>query len=474
MDPVHIVVVIALFVGFYMAWNIGANDVANAMGTSVGSRALTLRGAVIAAAIFEFSGALLVGAHVTETLQGGIVVPELFAGKPDLLINGMLAALLAAGILIQVASYCGWPVSTTHAIVGALLGFGLLAGGTAAISWGELGFIGLSWVISPLLAGLLGYGVFMVLRRQVLYAYDPVRAAKRLVPYFVFLVFAVFTLMVTFGGLHNLHLDMALWSAMGISTLVGLVGAVGSALILRWRLKLPPPQETSPQHAAALSVSLSKAARHLQKAQFVAKGDLHDQLAKIAAEVDGWSRSATLELADQETGSHRNKIEQIFRYLQIMTGCSMAFAHGANDVANAIGPLGAIVETATSGVASLRTVVPIWMLVLGGVGIVLGLATWGWRVIETVGRKITELTPTRGFAAEFGAATTIIVASRMGLPISSTHSLVGAVLGVGLARGMGALNLATLRDIGLAWVITIPGSALLAMALYATITYITT
>jgi inorganic phosphate transporter, PiT family len=467
----QIVIFLALLLGFYVAWNIGANDVANAMGTSVGSKAMTLRGAVIAAAVFEFSGALLVGGHVTETLEGGIVSPELFAGDPWLLVKGMFAALLASGILIQMASYFGWPISTTHAIVGALVGFGLLAGGVGAIQWGQTGYIALSWVISPLLSGLLGYAMFMVLRQKVLYAYDPVRAARRLIPYFVFLIFAIFTLMVTFGGLHNLKMNLALWQAILISCGVGVLAAIAAALLLRWRLHHPTQQETIPQHAVGLAVSLSKAARHLQKAQFSARGPMHDQLSRMSQDLESMSRSVNLDLEFQETTSSRHKIERIFRYLQIVTGCSMAFAHGANDVANAIGPLAAIVETITSGVASLRANVPIWMLVLGGAGIVVGLATWGWRVIETVGRKITELTPTRGFSAEFGAATTIIIASRMGLPISSTHSLVGAVMGVGLARGMGALNLSTLRDIGLAWLITLPASALLAMALYSGINY---
>jgi inorganic phosphate transporter, PiT family len=469
----QIVILLALLLGFYVAWNIGANDVANAMGTCVGSRAMTLRGAVIAAAIFEFSGALLVGGHVTETLEGGIVRPELFAGDPNLLVNGMFAALLASGILIQLASYFGWPISTTHAIVGALVGFGLLAGGAAAIAWADLGGIALSWVVSPLLSALLGYGMFMVLRRKVLYAYDPVSAARRLIPYFVFLVFGVFTLMITYGGLHHLELDFGLWGALGTSVGVGALAAIATALLLRWKLHQPPQLEAVPHHEMGLAISLSKAARHLQKAQFAAKGPLHDQLAQLVGEVESCTRSVNLDMEFQDTTSSRHKIEKIFRYLQIMTGCSMAFAHGANDVANAIGPLAAIVETLTTGVASLRANVPIWMLVLGGAGIVVGLATWGWRVIETVGRRITELTPTRGFSAEFGAATTIIVASRMGLPISSTHSLVGAVLGVGLARGMGALNLSTLRDIGLAWIITLPASALLSMGLYAVINHFT-
>lgn len=395
--------------GAYMAWNIGANDVANAMGTSVGSSALTLRQAVIIAAVLEFSGAFFFGSHVTETIQKGIVDASIFK-DPLIVVYGMLAALLAAGAWLQLASYYGWPVSTTHSIVGAVVGFGAAAGGLEAVHWENVTFIASSWILSPLLGGLLSYGIFNFLRNQVFYAHDPVGAAKKVTPPLVFSVFFVLSSMILYKGFQNVDFHINFFQSILLSASIGGIGYLVSKLCL---LRIPKLKEEPGKESVEYAI-----------------------------------------------------VEKIFGYLQIMSACLMAFAHGANDVANAIGPLAAAINILTTGSISSSTAIPMWTLALGGIGIVLGLATWGWRVIETIGKKITELTPTRGFSAEFGAATTILLASRLGMPVSTTHTLVGAVIGVGLARGIEALDLRTMRYIFISWIVTVPAGALIAIVIF--------
>lgn len=410
MDSFALIQMTTLVLGFYMAWNIGANDVANAMGTSVGSKALTLRKAIFLAAVLEFSGAFFVGSSVSETIQKGIIDPHIFQAEPLLFVLGMMGSLLATGALLQVASYFGLPVSTTHAIVGAVIGFGLSVGGVDAVHWGALGWIASSWVVSPLLSALFSYAIFSLIQRKILSAPAPIEASQRLTPYFVFLCFAVATLSILFQGLH-LNLSN------GTVSLISLAIGLSAAAISRFLIQRPALQ-------------------------------LADGFYPAAASDPG--------------------VEKIFIYLQILSACLVAFAHGANDVANAIGPVAAVIGVLKTQTIAGPSAVPSWLLALGGGGIVLGLATWGWRVIETVGQKITELTPTRGFAAEFGAAATILLASKLGLPISTTHALIGGVLGVGMARGMKALNLQTLKEIVVSWIVTIPLCALFSiLAFYA-------
>jgi len=428
---------LALIFGFYMAWNIGANDVANAMGTSVGSGALTLKRAVIVAGVLEFAGAFLVGSHVTETVRKGIVDIEIFMADPTVYVLGMLASLLAAGVWLQIASYFGWPVSTTHSIVGAIIGFGLLVGGVHAVNWGKVFSIAASWVVSPLISGTISFFIFMLLRKIIFNSAAPVAAAKKLTPVVVFFVFAILTLVMVFKGLKNLHLHLSLLHALIVATGIGFVGALLSAF---WVSRMKLNQD---------SIKL--------------------QDSKDSAGIKPAGGSHTRKNVDRREYEHQG-VEKIFIYLQILSACFVAFAHGANDVANAIGPLGAVVGVIRTGVVGLKATVPIWVLMLGGIGIVIGLATWGWRVIETVGKKITELTPSRGFSAEFGAAVTIVVASRLGLPISTTHTLVGAVMGVGLARGIAALNLNAIREIVLSWAVTIPAGATFAIGIYYLLT----
>ena len=392
---------------FYMAWAIGANDVANAMGTSVGSGALTITGAVLVAGLLEFTGAFLAGGHVTNTVRKGMLDAVLVEQNPELVLYGMLAALASAGTLLIVASRFGLPVSTTHAIVGAIVGFGVVGLGVDAVAWGKVAQIVASWVTSPLIGGLLAYLIFALIRNRVLDRDKPIEELVRIGPFFFFYVFFIIGLVTLFKGLKNLKLDLDLPQALAASIALGLVGAIFGFIVMRRASRLAGQMEDGDNQF-----------RH---------------------------------------------VERVFVVLQIMTACAVAFAHGSNDVANSIGPLAAVHSIVTTGAAATTATVEPWMLALGGFGIIVGLATWGYRVMETIGTKITELTPSRGFAAELAAATTIVLASRMGIPVSTTHILVGSVLGVGLARGIGALDLRVVGSIFVSWVATLPLAAVISV-----------
>jgi len=396
---------LAGLLALYMAWGIGANDVANAMGTSVGSGALTIRRAIVVAAVLEFAGAFFAGGHVTDTVRKGILDSDLALAQPELLAYGMLAALASAATLLLGATRLGLPVSTTHSIVGAIVGFGAVGLGLDAVVWGKVAQIVLSWLTSPVMGGVLAFLIFQIITRAILDQDRPFERARRLGPFFFAYVFFIIGLVTLFKGLKNLNLDFDLPQALALSVLLALVGGfLGWLFIGRVR---PDPGE--------------------------------------------------------DEDFHYRSVERIFTVLQILTACAVAFAHGSNDVANSIGPLAAIVNVARGAEVLGKAPVEPWMLALGGAGIVLGLATWGYRIMETVGKRITELTPSRGFAAELAAATTIVVASRAGIPVSTTHILVGSVLGVGLARGIGALDLRVVGNILVSWVATLPIAALLAI-----------
>ena len=401
--------VLAAVFGLFMAWGIGANDVANAMGTSVGSRALSLRQAIVIAAIFEFLGAVLAGGQVTATIRKGIIDPGLLAGSPEVLVYGMLASLLAAAVWLVVASYFGWPVSTTHSIVGAIVGFAIVGIGVTAVQWGKVASIVASWVVSPLLAGTLAYALFRSVQRLIFDAADPFRAAKRYVPVYIFLVGFIIALVTLLKGLKHVGLDLSLGESYLLAAVAGLITmAIGALAVRRIRLE---------------------------------------------------------EGADRDF-SYTN-VERVFAVLMVFTACAMAFAHGSNDVANAIGPVAAIVGVVQSGgEVAQKSSLPLWVLVVGAIGIVAGLATYGFRVMAVIGERITELTPSRGFAATLAAAATVVVASGTGLPISTTHTLVGAVLGVGIARGIAAINMRVARNIFMSWIVTLPAGALLSMVFF--------
>jgi len=460
-----VLLILVILAGAYMSWNIGANDVANAMGTSVGSGALTLKQAVIIAAVLEFSGAFFFGSHVTETIQSGIVDATIFR-NPIVVVYGMLSALLASGVWLQLASYYGWPVSTTHSIVGAIVGFGAAVGGIEAIYWENVGFIASSWILSPLCGGLLAYGIFNVLRQKVFYAHDPVAAAKKVTPPLVFCVFFILSLVMLYKGLQNIDLYITFFQSFLISTAIGIIGYIVGKVCLRYIAPANAKIQAESSYHPEVSNQLEKARRHLLQVKAASRDVIQYQANEILEEINMLSESLKKKEETGRESAEYATVEKIFGYLQIISACLMAFAHGANDVANAIGPLAAAINVLSTGSVAEITRIPTWTLALGGVGIVVGLATWGWRVIETIGKKITELTPSRGFSAEFGAAATILIASRLGMPISTTHTLVGAVIGVGLARGIQALDLRTTRYIFISWLVTVPAGALLAIAFF--------
>ncbi len=408
MEAQYIYIGLAAAFGLFMAWGIGANDVANAMATSVGSKALTIKQAILVAAVFEFLGAVLAGGAVTSTIRKGIVDADLLVNSPELLIYGMLASLLAAGTWLFIASKNGWPVSTTHSIVGAIVGFAAVGIGIDAVQWEQVATIVVSWVVSPLTAGLIAFLIYLSVQRLILTQEDPLTQAKRYVPVYIFFAGFTITLVTLLKGLKHVGLDLSLTNsyllATGIAVLIAIVG-----FIFIQRIE-PDPKAEQKQHF--------------------------------------------------------HTVERVFAVLMVVTACGMAFAHGSNDVANAIGPLAAVISVARSGIVGAESALPIWVLVIGGGGIVVGLATYGRHVIATVGEKITQLTPSRGFAAELAAATTIVIASGTGIPISTTHTLVGAVLGVGLARGIEAIDLRVVGRIFVSWVVTIPAGAFLAIIFF--------
>jgi PiT family inorganic phosphate transporter len=404
-----IFVALAVIFGFYMTWGIGANDVANAMGTSVGSGAITVKQAIVIAAIFEFAGAFIAGGQVTKTIRKGIIDPSSITGSPELLVYGMLAALLAAAIWLMIASARGWPVSTTHTIVGAIVGFAVAGIGMDAVQWGKIGSIVASWLVSPLIGGTIALLLMLSVRKLIINTEKPFEQAKKWGPFYVFLVGFIVALVTLFKGLKHLNLHL--------SPVESLVAAIGVGLVVA----------------------------------FI--GKLMINRVKIDEDADG--------------DFHYASVEKAFIPMMIFTACAMAFAHGSNDVANGIGPMAAVLSIVGSGgQVTQKAGLPLWVLLMGGFGIVVGLATMGYRVMQTIGTKITELTPTRGYCATLAAATTVVLASKTGLPVSTTHIAVGAVMGVGLARGIGALDLRVLGNIVVSWIITLPVGAALAAVFF--------
>ncbi|WP_417657701.1 inorganic phosphate transporter [Pseudidiomarina aestuarii] len=402
-------ILLAAAFAFFMAWGIGANDVANAMGTSVGSKALTIKQAIIIAMIFEFAGAYLAGGEVTSTIRKGIIDSAYFVDTPEILVFGMIASLLAAGFWLLIASWLGWPVSTTHSIIGAIVGFAAVGVSADSVNWGSVaGIIG-SWVVTPLIAGLLAYFVFLSAQKLIFDQDNPFAMAKRYVPIYMVLTGFVIALVTLTKGLKHVGLEFSTFQSFMIALAVGIVvGIIGKYAISR--IKFDPS-------------------------------------------------------ADKDM--HYTNVEKVFAILMVVTACAMAFAHGSNDVANAIGPLAAVVSIVESGgEIQSKAQLAWWVLPVGAVGIVLGLAMLGRRVIATIGKGITHLTPSRGFAAELAAASTVVIASGTGLPISTTQTLVGAVLGVGMARGIAALNLGVVRNIVVSWVVTLPAGAIMSIIFF--------
>ena len=408
--------------GFYMAWTIGANDVANSMADAVGSGSCSIKQAVIAAGLCEFAGAVLVGAHVTDTVRKGIVDPSALASLPQmteaqgaaLLAIGMMSALLAAAIWLHAATMFGMPVSTTHSIVGAVAGFGIVAAGWAAVNWGKMGQIVLSWFVSPVLGGIISYTIFRLISASILGNDRPSRAATRFSPVLIFFTFFIIVAAIVFKGMkHIIAEERIAWLTGSVALCIAIGLGVIAAVVSRIYLS----HELSRYYRQPLSKQLER-------------------------------------------------VEKVFAPLVFLTSCTVAFAHGANDVANAVGPLAAVVEIFRSGSVQMKVHVPTWVLMLGGAGIVTGLAMYGYRVMTTVGTKITVITPSRGLAADIAAMTVVLACSRLKLPISTTHTLVGAILGVAFARGLGAVDRKVTRNIFGSWFITVPVAAILAILLY--------
>lgn len=402
-------VIIAAVVGFLMAWGIGANDVANAMGTSVGSKALTIKQAIIIAMVFEFAGAYLAGGEVTSTIRKGIIDTAYFVDIPELLVFGMISALFAAAIWLLVASALGWPVSTTHSIIGAIIGFAAIGVGPETVTWSAVGGIVGSWVVTPLISGVIAFLIFNSAQKLIFDTDNPLAKAKQYVPFYMFLAGMILSLVTIKKGLKHVGLELGVAEgyiyAVVVAVIVAIIGKV-----------------------------------------FINRLNFDEKAKKDSQYVN---------------------VEKVFAILMIVTACCMAFAHGSNDVANAIGPLAAVASVVENGgEISAKSELVWWILPLGGLGIVAGLALFGHKVIATIGSGITHLTPSRGFAAELAAACTVVIASGTGLPISTTQTLVGAVLGVGMARGIAAINIGVVRNIVISWVVTLPAGAAMSIVIF--------
>ncbi len=409
---------LAVVLGFYMAWMIGANDVANSMANAVGSKSISIRHAIIAAGICEFAGAVLVGTHVTQTVRGGIVPPEAIAGAFEVdaamgmasLALGMACALLAAALWLNIATWVGMPVSTTHSIVGAVAGIGVVTAGWAAVRWGLMAKIVASWFISPVAGAIMAIVFFKIISGLVLNRENPLPAARKATPIIAFSITFIVVIAVLYKGMEHV---LPQW----LTGYGALVFALSLALL-----------------AAMITRTLTR--RYLQD-------------------------TGVLSLSSQ-----LGKVEKVFAPMVIVTSCSVAFSHGANDVANAVGPLATVVHIVRESEVPMEVPVPLWILGLGGMGIVVGLATYGYRVMRTVGERITQLTPSRGVAADVAVTATVLACSRLGMPISTTHTLVGAILGIGLVRGLAGVNKRVTRNIFGSWLITVPVAALLAVVLF--------
>ncbi|MGM0404975.1 MAG: inorganic phosphate transporter [Thermoplasmatota archaeon] len=401
---------LALAAGLYMAWNIGANDLANSMSSAVGAKAITHKQAVVIASVIAIAGALLAGEHVTSTVQVGIFDTTAIE-DPYRLAIGALAAVTAAGLWITVATWKSLPISTSHSIVGGMLGFGLLAGGVGIISWGTLGRIILSWITSPIFGAIGAFLIFKLIVRVIFDSKTPFKTAKKFVPYFL----GVTIFIISLSLLYNTSLSLRIFGEK-LSLLKALFYSIFPAVGIGYFGKYPV-------------------------------------------------------LSGVESSDGIEGVEDVFRRLQILTSCYVAFSFGANNVGNAIGPVVLVLQSIVG------TGLPYFLsneilLLFGGVGLAVGISTWGYKVIQTVGFNLTALTNTRGFSVDFGAATVMLVAAMMGMPISTSHTVVGSVLGVGLARGVEAIDLSVIRRIIISWLITVPIAALTSVGIYLGVMWI--
>ncbi|QLB12941.1 PiT family inorganic phosphate transporter [Bisgaardia hudsonensis] len=403
-----VLVFITAVFGFFMAFGVGANDVSNAMGTSVGSKTITAKQAIIIAMIFESAGAYLAGGEVTETIKSGVIDTSQYTLIPEVLTLGMMSALFSAGIWLLIASKMGWPVSTTHTIIGAIVGFACITVGPHSVDWSEIRNIVGSWFITPLIAGLVAYGIFVTTQKLIFDTENPFKNAQKYGPYYMGMTILIISIVTMVKGLKHVGLHLTHLETAIISISISILSIIISHFYFR---------SQSFQH-------------RISKSTF-------------------------------------GSVEKVFSILMLLTACAMAFAHGSNDVANAIGPLSAVVSIVdNNGLIIAHSPLTWWILPLGAAGIATGLIVMGYKVMATIGTGITDLTPSRGFAAQFATATTVVLASGTGLPISTTQTLVGAILGIGFARGIAALNLTVIRNIVVSWVITLPAGAFFAIIIY--------
>ncbi|HBI21028.1 MAG TPA: phosphate permease [Legionella sp.] len=409
MDHSVLFIMLAVVLCFLMTWGVGANDLANVMSTTMGSKAVTVKQAMLIAVVFEFAGAFFGGAGVTETMRDGIINTSQLVDQPLILIEGMLGVLLACTIWMNLASYLGVPVSITNALVGSMVGFGSLVLGNDAIHWNQVSHIAIGWISSPLIAGITAYGLFISIQQSIFVKNDPLERAKLYVPIYLFLVGSILSFITVFKGLNHFDIHLNFKQNLAVTLLSSItITAIGMVFIRR-----------IPEHANSR-----------RRDRFI-------------------------------------QVEKYFAVLMAMTACAMVFAHGSNDVALAVGPLSMIHSLVLHADQPLDAIsYPAWIILLGCVGVISGLLMYGRRVIETVGSSITALTPSRAFAATLAAATTVVVATSIGIPVSATQTLVGAVLGVGLARGIGALNLIVIRNIFTSWILTLPAASLLTILSY--------
>lgn len=417
MTEYHLIIsIIACLIGFCMAWGIGANDLANIMSTTMGSKSISVKQAILIAVIFEFAGALIGGVHVTNTIKTGIIDMTFFDRAPEILIYGMLSTLIAGMIWINLASYWGMPVSITNAIIGAIVGFGSVVLGVHAIQWHTVRMIALSWIFSPAIAGLFAFLLFTIVKKTILATNNPLKNVHRYLPFYFFCVGIIFSLMTILKNLHHFGLTPSFWQKFLIT--------IGIGALVTW-----------------LGLSLSKRIRHHQPM------DRHERY---------------------------DYVERLFGVLMGFTACVMVFAHGSNDVAIAVGPVASILSTLEIGTGHISSEISsLPLIALGCLGVIIGFLMYGRKVIETVGERITALTPSRAFSATLAAASTVIFSTSAGIPVSATQTLVGGVLGVGLAKGIGALNMSVIRNIILSWIITVPACAGLTIVFFFLLRFLT-
>ncbi len=414
MDYTTLYLLIAVVLCFFMTWGVGANDLANVMSTTMGSKAVTVRQAMFIAIVFEFAGAFLGGGGVTETIRDGIINTSELLEQPTVIVKGMLSVLLACTIWMNLASYLGLPVSITNALVGSMVGFGAVVLGTDAVHWVQVSHIAIGWITSPLISGVTAYILFSSIQQTIFIRQDPLAKAKIYIPIYLFLIGSVLSFITVFKGLNHFDIRLNLKQDLAVTLASSIVLTIIGLIIIR---RIPESHE------------MRRRDRFIQ-------------------------------------------VEKYFAVLMALTACAMVFAHGANDVSLAVGPLSIIYSLmASNGKSFVAENYPAWIILLGCIGVVTGLLMYGRKVIETVGSSITALTPSRAFAATLAAATTVVVATSTGIPVSATQTLVGAVLGVGLARGIGALNLIVIRNIFTSWILTLPAASLLTIVSYKVLQY---